>query len=67
MLARVAQDGVGLAYVFAHHAQRLLDQGALVQVLADWTPPFSGFYLYYPSRRLMTPPLQALVSFLTHT
>lgn len=65
ILTRVAQDGAGIAYVFAHHAQRLLDEGALVQVLADWTPAFAGFYLYYPSRRLMAPPLRALVDFLS--
>jgi len=25
--------------------------GALVQVLEDWCPPFSGYHLYYPGRR----------------
>lgn len=65
MLTRVAQDGAGIAYVFGHHAQRLLDEGTLVQILAEWTPAFAGFYLYYPSRRLMAPPLRALVDFLS--
>lgn len=63
MLTRVALDGAGIAYLFAHQVQAYIDQGALVQVLADWTPAFAGFYLYYPSR-MMTPPLRALVDFL---
>ena len=25
--------------------------GRLVPVLEDWSPPFSGYHLYYPSRR----------------
>ena len=26
-------------------------KGRLKRVLADWCPPFSGYHLYYPSRR----------------
>ncbi|MGO4706496.1 hypothetical protein AB4072_12070 [Microvirga sp. 2MCAF38] len=26
--------------------------GRLIHVLADWCPPFSGYHLYYPSRRV---------------
>ena len=34
-----------------------LASGALVAVLQDWSPPFSGYHLYYPSRRQPpTPP-----------
>ena len=25
--------------------------GRLVRVLEDWTPPFPGYHLYYPTRR----------------
>lgn len=64
MLTRVALDGVGIAYVFAHQVEKYLAEGSLVQVLNQWTPGFPGFYLYYPSRRLMAPPLRALVDFL---
>ncbi|WP_263143593.1 LysR family transcriptional regulator [Pseudomonas sp. RIT-PI-AD] len=67
MLTRVAVDGAGIAYVFAHQVQAHIDDGSLVQVLSDWTPAFAGFYLYYPGRHLVTAPLQALVRFLSLT
>ncbi|QKZ05405.1 LysR family transcriptional regulator [Pseudomonas eucalypticola] len=63
MLTRVVLDGAGLAYLFAHQVQAYVEQGLLVQVLPDWTPPFAGFYLYYPSRS-MSAPLRAWVDFL---
>ena len=44
-------DGFGLAYMPEDLAQPHLDSGALVQVLPEWSPPYSGFHLYYPSRR----------------
>ncbi len=27
----------------------------VVEALGDWLPPFSGYHLYYPSRRQTTP------------
>ena len=48
---RAAVDGVGIAYVMRDRVEALLASGALVQVLEDWSPPFSGYHLYYPSRR----------------
>lgn len=36
--------------------------GRLVQVLDDWTPPFAGYHLYYPSRRHASPAFSLLVS-----
>jgi DNA-binding transcriptional LysR family regulator len=51
MVLRAALDGFGLAFVNDDDAAPHLASGALRQVLADWTPPFAGYYLYYPSRR----------------
>ena len=46
-----ALTGFGLAYVMEDQAAPHLAAGRLVRVLADWCPPFSGYHLYYPSRR----------------
>lgn len=43
--------GFGLAYLAQDQVQPHLDSGRLVQVLADWCPPYPGHHLYYPSRR----------------
>jgi len=30
-------------------------EGRLIRVLEDWCEPFSGYHLYYPSRRQSSP------------
>jgi len=37
--------------------------GALEPLLADWSKPFSGPFLYYPGRRHLPAPLRAFVDF----
>lgn len=44
-------EGFGFAYVPESMVSPLLDKGRLVMVLEDWTAPFAGYHLYYPSRR----------------
>jgi len=51
MILRAARAGFGLACVLEDHTQPYLVDGQLVRVLEDWCPPFSGYHLYYPSRR----------------
>ena len=46
-----ALDGIGLAYVPEHIAKPHIEAGRLTEVLADWSPTFEGFHLYYPNRR----------------
>jgi DNA-binding transcriptional LysR family regulator len=46
-----ALEGFGIAFVPEDSVQRELQEGRLVQVLNDWCQQFSGFHLYYPSRR----------------
>jgi DNA-binding transcriptional LysR family regulator len=61
---QAAIDGVGLAFLFEHQIRSSLKARKLVPVLRDWSPPFPGFYLYYPSRRQMSPALRAFIDFL---
>jgi len=37
-----------------------------VRVLSDWCPPFSGYHLYYPSRRQPSPAFALLVDALRY-
>jgi DNA-binding transcriptional LysR family regulator len=65
LAVQAAVDGVGLAYLFRYQIASQLAAGKLVAILKDWTPPFPGFYLYYPGRRQMPPALRAFVDFVT--
>jgi DNA-binding transcriptional LysR family regulator len=51
LILNAALGGFGLAYVTEQQVQKHLDSGELVRVLASWCPPFSGYHLYYASRR----------------
>ena len=46
-----ALAGLGLAYVPEGLAKPHVAKGRLKRVLTDWCPPYSGYHLYYPSRR----------------
>lgn len=55
MRLEAALKGLGLAYMPEDLVQEYVDQGQLIRVLADWCEPFSGYHLYYPSRRQSSP------------
>jgi len=61
-----ALGGFGLAYVPEDLARPHLAAGRLVWVLEDWSPPFPGYHLYYPSRRQASPAFALLVEALRH-
>jgi DNA-binding transcriptional LysR family regulator len=61
-----ALAGFGLAYVPEDVAEPHLAKGRLKRVLADWCPPFSGYHLYYPSRRQLTPAFAVVVEALRY-
>jgi DNA-binding transcriptional LysR family regulator len=58
--------GLGLAYLPQDQVQTHLKNGELIRVLADWCPPFSGYHLYYPSRRQHAPAFALLVEALRY-
>jgi DNA-binding transcriptional LysR family regulator len=57
-----ASDGLGIAYVPNSLVVDELAQGRLVQVLDEWSPMFSGYHLYYPSRRQNSPAFAVIVN-----
>ncbi|MFT4256887.1 MAG: LysR family transcriptional regulator [Pseudoxanthomonas sp.] len=64
-LARqAALDGLGLAQPLLVEVEDDIAAGRLVRLLQDYTPPFDGFYVYYPAREHLPPKLRAFVDFL---
>ena len=61
-----ALAGFGLAYLPEDQVQAHVADGRLIRVLGDWCPPFSGYHLYYPSRRQTAPALAVLVEALRY-
>ncbi|TCZ57292.1 LysR family transcriptional regulator [Roseicella aquatilis] len=61
-----ALAGFGLAYVPEDIARQHLAAGRLVRLLQDWSPPWPGYHLYYPSRRQSSPAFALLVEALRH-
>lgn len=50
-MLNAALAGFGLAYVPEDLVRPHIAKGRLKRVLEDWCPPYSGYHLYYPSRR----------------
>src|SRR3954471_3712719 len=50
-ILNAALAGSGLAYVPESMVERDLAKGRLKRVLTEWCLPYSGYHLFYPSRR----------------
>ena len=61
-----ALGGFGIAFVPEDLAQIHLAKGRLKRVLEEWCLPWSGYHLYYPSRRQSSPAFTLLVDALRH-
>lgn len=61
-----ALDGAGIGYVLDIHAAPHVAAGRLEVVLAEYSPPFEGYHLYYTSRRQPTPAFAELVKALRY-
>jgi DNA-binding transcriptional LysR family regulator len=62
-----ALAGLGLAYVPEDMAHAYMATGRLIRVLEDWCQPYSGYHLYYASRRQVSPAFSLLVDALRHS
>ena len=65
-IVRAALRGVGLGFVMESSVAEHVRRGKLTRVLEDWCPPFSGYHLYYPSRRQSSAAFILLVDALRH-
>lgn len=51
LMLAAALDGLGLAYLPEEQVRPHIADARLVRVLSSWCQPFTGYHLYYPSRR----------------
>jgi DNA-binding transcriptional LysR family regulator len=61
-----ALAGFGLAFLFEDMVAPHVAAGELIEVMSDWCPPFSGYHLYYPSRRQPSPAFAVVVDALRY-
>ena len=66
MILRAALDGAGIAMMMDTYARDHIEAGRLVPLLDDWCQPFSGYHLYYPSRRQPSAAFRLLVDALRY-
>lgn len=64
VLRRACLDGAGLAFLFRDQVAADIEAGRLVSLLDDWCEPFAGFFLYYHSRRQVSPALRAFIDWM---
>lgn len=64
LMVEAALNGLGIAFVPEPFARDALDDGRLVLLLEDWSPPFEGLCLYYASWRQVPAPLKAFIAVL---
>lgn len=62
-----AASGLGIAYVPENLVMEPIRSGRLVQVLDEWCSEFTGYHLYYPTRRQNSPAFAVIVNALRHT
>jgi DNA-binding transcriptional LysR family regulator len=65
-LLYAALAGLGLAYVPEGMVEPHIGRGRLKRVLSEWCPPYSGYHLFYPSRRQSSAAFSLVVDALRH-
>lgn len=63
---KAAVQGVGIAFAYwsAEWMRPLLARKQLIPLLEKFSPPFPGWYLYFPKQRYMSPAVRAVIDFL---
>ena len=66
LMLSAALAGFGLAYLAEDQVRPHLESGSIIQVLDDWCPSYTGYHLYYPSRRQPSAAFSLVVEALRH-
>lgn len=61
VMIRLACAGTGLTFGMEETFRAHLDRGELVSVLEEFSPPFPGFFLFFPRRHHQPAKLRALI------
>ncbi len=64
LITRTVLAGRGISFQLEDAVRPMIADGRLVRLLEDWCPPFSGYHLYYPSRRHLSPAFRLLIDIL---
>ena len=65
-VVNAALEGYGLGYVPEGLVSQHIEAGRLTAVLDDWSPPFPGYYLYYPHRRQSSSAFAVILEAMRH-
>lgn len=60
---QAAIAGQGIAHVFDDYARAAIENGTLVELLADWSPKLPSWFLYYPNKRYNSAAMRAFLDF----
>lgn len=63
LMIKLAVAGAGITFGMEESFRPSIRRGELVSILEPYCPYFSGFYLYYPSRRNISAKMRALIDF----
>ena len=58
---KAGRDGLGVVWLPKMMVETEIQKGNFVRVLEDWDISYSGYYMYYPSRRESSPLFRLLV------
>jgi DNA-binding transcriptional LysR family regulator len=64
LLARAVIEGACISLGIEAAAKTLIERARLVPLLQEYAYPWSGWHIYYPSRRQLRLPLRAFIDFL---
>ena len=60
---QAAIAGQGIAHVLDDYAGAAIEDGTLVELLADWSPKLPSWFLYYPNKRHNSAAMSAFLEF----
>jgi DNA-binding transcriptional LysR family regulator len=66
LVLEAALDGFGVAYLPDDLVESFVKKKRLIRVLEEWSPPFPGYHLYYPSRRQQSPAFALVIDALRY-